>query len=349
VLRPIPSHCLFGTVRPFFIRKAWLYDCTVSKKRQSRPPKPAKYQTRAAEYTEAHHVPLPQQAKLPSSKNFDRLQFRIKASLQSALEKNEQAVRAFFKFFPYISSETQVRAKCFIDSLPDKGVRSSLQEYVKFALRFAVRFSLKPKSSVFVIESARLSGVRFEGQIVGDALKPTIATDSESSEFADFYNPHVQLPGGQRPDGDESLFHSGKAKWFVIHDRMGKSLLADIEEVAYDPDAIVFVAHYSQFRQAFLFCLVGENVADAEWRQAARIKTRFQQEHYSTGSRGRTPSLEKRKREYEALQSREPMKNIAAEIAEDTAAERGETATEKLVYSEARQLRRRRSELKRKN
>jgi hypothetical protein len=292
------------------------------------------YKKRASEHLEANRVPQQQQARLPSGKNFARLWYRIEPTLQTALRAETESVRTFFKRFPFVSSDNPHQVDLFIKGVKDKSVQRALHEYVRFARRFAVRVTLesKPPFFLFQVESARLSGAKFWGKILHGGLVPWLVSESE---FADFHHPDLALPRNSEP-----LFESGRAKWFQIDDPKGDSLLAEIEEVAYDPDAIVFLFHDS--RQPFLFCLVGENVNDTDWKKASQIRTRFQQQMYQTGTRGRTPNMEKRSKQYKAVQSKEPMKNIAIDLT-------GDSATDKQVSSEERALRRRKSELKKRH
>lgn len=277
----------------------------------------------------------------PSGKNFLQRKFRVLTLLQAALQSHEKEVRGFLNAFPYPSLGTQKKSKSYINRLRDRELQSALREYVFFALRFGVRCTLAPTDTVFGVESTRIAGTKFWAKIVKGQLVPRIGMDLGLPELVNFADEEV---GG--PAGAESLFESGKLKWFVINDPMQESLLARIEEIAYDPDAIVFIAHCSRRHQTFLFCLVGENVNDHDWKKgAARLKTRFQQEQYNTATRGRTPDLKQRGTEYEALQKPEPLKSIAVDLVNRAAAS-PDSATLKQVDSKSRALRRRKSELK---
>jgi hypothetical protein len=304
--------------------------------------KKQEYQKRAAKYVRSIESRPRIDAKLPSGKNFVRLQSRVEKSLEAALRLNEGKVREFFKRFPYVSTAARRKINSFIDRIPNPSVRKSLREYADFALRFNVCFTLEPRSTVFGVEPVNLPSSGLWGKISNRTLVPGSDSGTEVLEFGSFAdNAH------QPPAKSASLFTSGKAKWFVIDDPRGQSLLADIEAIAYSPDAIVFVTHYPHIHQPFLFCLIGEDVSDDDWKKAAPVKTQFQQEQYGTGIRGRKPNVEQQRLEYKALDSSEPKKNIAASIAERRAAKKGQPATAKQVDSAARQLRRRASELKR--
>jgi hypothetical protein len=298
------------------------------------------YKKRASKHLAANQV-LPQhEAKLPLSKHFVRLRHRIGAVLQAALDNDPESVRKFFKLFPFISPDDQQRISLFIKKVNDASIRRSLREYVQFALRFHVRFILESKAPFFRVESVRLAGVKFRGTVENGLLLPI--TESLPADIADFQDTNLKIPAGS-----ESLFESGKAKLFVIDDPSGDSLLADIEDVSYHDEAIVFVLHHcGPERQPFLFCLVGESVSYDDWKKAAQVKTRFQQEQYGTGTRGRLPDLEKRSKEYGAVQSQESLKSIAADFAIQNPPKAGDGAKLKHVDSARRELSRRKSELK---
>jgi hypothetical protein len=292
---------------------------------------------------EAHQVLPQQQVEMPSGKHFVRLRYRNTSMLLAALEKNPKSVRTFFTLFPFIVPDDQQRISSFIDKVKDASIRRSLREYVQFALRFHVRFILESKAPFFRIESVRLAGVKFRGRVENGLLVPI--TESLPADIADFQDTNLKIPAGS-----ESLFESGKAKLFVIDDPSGDSLLADIEDVSYDDEAIVFVLHHcGPERQPFLFCLVGESVSYDDWKKAARAKTDFQQEQYDTGTRGRIPDLEKRSKQYEAVQSQESLKNIAADFAIHNPPKVGDGAKLKHVDSAGRELRRRKAELKKRD
>ena len=293
-----------------------------------------RYKQRASEYVAAHEALPQQETKLPSGRNFVRIQSRMEPALQTALRSNPESVRKFFESFPFISPDNQRASIRFINTVKDKAVRMSLREYVRFALRFGVRYILESEVPFFRNEPVGLSGTKFWGKFENGLLLPGSECFGVPTDLADFQHEGLKLP-----EGVESILKSGKARWFVIDDHAGDSHLSDIENVAYNADSIAFVIHYNRY-QPFLFCLIGENVSDNDWKKAARIKTRFQREQCQLGTRGRAPNLEEKRKQYAALQTGQPMKNVAIDLV-------GNAATEKQVSSKERALRRSKAELKR--
>jgi hypothetical protein len=260
------------------------------------------------------------------------------SGLQSALQTDSKAVNEFFGRYPKPSATNLSEVSSFIrNATHNQAVRRALRIYLDFAKRFSVYMRFEKQPPYFHIESDRLPGVKFYGIVMGGHIVPWTVANPEADvdpEFADFQNQDGAVPKGSGP-----LLSSGQMKWLKIVDQHGKSHLAEIIRIAYDPDAITFILYES--RQPFLFSLIGENVTNKEWKEAAKIRTKFQQEHWLTATRGRQPNLQRHAMQYGALAKPGPMKNKAIDLA-------GVNSTQKQIDSMARALRRRKAPAKRK-
>lgn len=300
------------------------------------PKKTPDYQQRAADYIKEHESPSEQQPMLPTSKQYRALHHRMLSALQSCLAAHSDEIRTFFTRVRSISPDNQNAVARSVRRAEPKALRLTLKECAQFALRFHVSITLDQEPPYFRIESVRLPGTKFWGKFDNGQLVP-MSWAGEEAELVHFRHDAVKLPAGS-----EAIFKVRDARYFVIDDAKGNSHLSDIEHVAYDPDSITFIAHYSG-HHPFLFCLIGENVSDDDWKRAAPIKACFQREQYGTGTKGRTPNLDKREKEYEATRREEPTENIAI----DLAVADGAGVSEKAIATKRRAVSRRKAELKR--
>lgn len=284
----------------------------------------------------ARGQPTEEPRREPATKQYLAQRHIVEQELESALRECPKIIRKFFARFWRVDSLKASRRTRFLLKIADEHEPAflALDRYITFALRFNVRLRLHRNPPHFRVVTSPLSGTRFHGctlESLEDNLAPWTASDIEG-EFVEYEHPDLPLP-----EGVEEMIACSKSAWLQIDDADTNSLLAQIEDVVYDPERVSFVFHNAN--SPFLFCLIGENVGDEAWREAGKIKNRFQQQMFGTGKRGKRPNLNKRAAEYNALGTPSQAKSKAVDLLNGK-------GTERELESKLRELRRRKSELK---
>jgi len=201
---------------------------------------------------------------------------RIRKALETAYEHNPEVVEEFFKTFWYPSPANFFRARQFLEAVRGARLRETCCDYLAYASRFGVYMTYWKKHRKFRLRILVPNGPKFHVRIVGNHLVSKSGTP-EGQPFVDYFaNDRLKVPPVM-----EKQLQDGAAKVVQIEDNSFSTVLSELEEFAYFPDAITFIRHKAE--RTYLFCLVGERVTQPDFREAGTVVSAMLREDYGRG------------------------------------------------------------------
>jgi hypothetical protein len=250
-------------------------------------------------------------AYLDGDKLFFEETRRIQNDLKEVLNNYPGTFERFFQSFSELSVRLEsVDLDQFLEKMPQRA-REILLDYIAYARRFRVWFTWQ--KGAFRIWASGPWQQKFRAKVADGFLREIDpeAPGVEVIENQRYVDDDLTVPTPEL----EKLLGSGRAKFFQLEDQSGKSILHQIEEIAYEPESITFIRHKSS--RDYLFCLVGENVPiDSLWREAGKVANSLQSQLYGRKRVGRPPKLEKWKKAIgiRERQNGAPLKESAGQL-----------------------------------
>ena len=210
----------------------------------------------------------------------------LKNALERALQRYPKLVMAFFRDFSDPAGVHRYKAPEFLKTLKNKKVKLLLGEYLKYAMRFGVVLRLRRRG--FEEEYLIPWGTKFHVRIKKEHFEPVDGYPGDEDTPFEYFFESDSVKTWPALSKQMSL---GRAKFVLIEDSEQTSILTRLEAFAYHPDGLTFVFHNAE--QPYLFCLVGEKVTNAIWRDASTSVSSFLSRNFNRGKAGRPRDLER--------------------------------------------------------
>jgi Raf kinase inhibitor-like YbhB/YbcL family protein len=294
---------------------------------QSDAPKPSPAESRE------DRLPASEEARLRvlnQDKEYVRRDYQTQKDLGDAYAQNPDAVKAFFQRFSLTSAFAEAKIREYLSTVIDQKVRRPLEDYVRHANRFGVRFRLRtsPTGNLnFKVRASGSSGTKFHVEIVDGHLQGK----RESDLMEDSYAASFASDGVDVPSAIQELIDAGKATFTRVDDHDGYSLLKDLESFAYKDDGVAIIHHDAE--QPYFACIFGEKMAKALLASLGKSLTEFQKKHFFRSS-GRPTKMDRLKKRLEVEAKPLSNKEKAVELA-DADGER-KVKTEEVKLSQLR-------------
>jgi len=206
----------------------------------------------------------------------------VRSGLNAAYGFDPATVDAFMRQFWYPSPAVYLKARQFLERIQGSDLRAALSRYLEYASRFGVYMVRRARKerTKFAVRGIIPRGEKFHVRIVEDHLEPT-AGMPEDEPFVEYFASDTLpvVPELQKP------INEGAAKFVRIEDDSFSTILSELEEFAYSPDAITFIVHRAERRH--LFCLIGERVTQPQLRAALPAVSALLRKYYDRGKAGR--------------------------------------------------------------
>jgi hypothetical protein len=111
----------------------------------------------------------------------------------------------------------------------------------------------------------------------------------------------------------QNAIDEGAARFVQIEDDSFSTVLSELEEFAYSPDAITFIVH--QGEHPHLFCLMGEAVTQPQLRAALPAVSAILRKYYNRGKAGRPRDRVREKKAQNLLRKPERKGEMAHALA----------------------------------
>jgi hypothetical protein len=204
----------------------------------------------------------------------------LRKALKTAFEHNPGVVKEFFRNFWYPAPATFIKAWKFLKDFEAVALRKTLRRYLKYASRFGVYMVYWEEKAKFRVRVLVPRGTKFHVRVVNDHLESASWTP-KGHLFSDYFADEKLkvLPEMQK------RIHDGTVRLVQIEDDSFSTVLSELEEFAYFPDAITFVLHNAE--RPYLFCLFGERVTQPDFREAGKVVSAILRQKYGRGKGGR--------------------------------------------------------------
>jgi hypothetical protein len=160
----------------------------------------------------------------------------------------------------------------------------------------------------FAVRGIVPRGEKFHVRVVEDHLEPA-AGMPDDEPFVEYFSRNT-LP--VVPELQKAI-NEGAAKFVQIEDESFSTMLSELEEFAYDPNAITFIVH--QAERPHLFCLMGERVTQPQLRDALPAVSAILRKHYNRGKAGRPRDRVREKKAQNLIRKAERKAEIAHALA----------------------------------
>jgi hypothetical protein len=206
----------------------------------------------------------------------------VRLDLNAAYGFDPATVDAFMRQFWYPSPAVYLKARQFLERIQGSALRAALLRYLEYASRFGVYMVRRARKerTKFAIRGIAPSGEKFHVRVVEDHLEPA-AGMPEDEPFVEYFSDDT-LP--VVPELQKAI-SEGDARFVQIEDDSFSTVLSELEEFAYGPDAITFIVHRAERRH--LFCLMGERVTQPQLRAALPAVSSILRKYYNRGKAGR--------------------------------------------------------------
>jgi hypothetical protein len=206
----------------------------------------------------------------------------VRSDLNAAYGFDPVTVDAFMPQFWYPSPAVYLKARQFLERIQGSALRAALLRYHEYASRFGVYMVRRARKerTKFAVRGIAPRGEKFHVRVVEDHLEPA-AGMPEDEPFVEYFSNDMLpvVPELQKPIGE------GAARYVEIEDDSFSTILSELEEFAYSPDAITFIVHRAERRH--LLCLVGEAVTQPQLRAVLPAVSAILRKHYNRGKAGR--------------------------------------------------------------
>ena len=206
----------------------------------------------------------------------------VRSDLNSAYGFDPATVDAFMKRFWYPSPAVYLKARQFLHQIRGSALRAALFRYLEYASRFGVYMVRRARRerTKFAVRGIVPKGEKFHVRVVEDHLEPA-AGMPEDEPFVEYFSRDT-LPVVREL---QNAIDEGAARFVQIEDDSFSTVLSELEEFAYDPDAITFIVHRAE--RPHLFCLMGERVTQPQLRDALPAVSAILRKYYDRGKAGR--------------------------------------------------------------
>ena len=250
---------------------------------------------------------------------------KVKASLADLYKREPDAVKFFFWAwgFGIPSFGRLADVHRFIQHLPKKlrkYARRAFMGYAKYVDRFRVYFKFRVKDSKPTFKPVLLAteGFRFSGRLCDQP--PLIGRKRMSSarkmEWIEWDSAPSEDSHSDLPDEVNNLIESKAIKFIELRDELKKSTLTRLETDGYHLNGVTLVVH--QTLHPRLWCLVGEDITDPQWRKVYKAVSALLRRHYGRSRPGRKRDPRRVKKGIELRDAPGSKKSKAAQLDEET-------------------------------
>ena len=206
----------------------------------------------------------------------------VRSDLNAAYGFDPATVDAFMRQFWYPSPAVYPKARQFVDRIPGSALRAALLRYLEYASRFGVYMVRRARKerTKFAVRGIVPRGEKFHVRVVEDHLEPATGMP-EGEPFVEYFSSDT-LPVVPEL---QNVIDKGAARFVQIEDDLFSTILSELEEFAYSPDAITFIVHRAE--RPHVFCLIGERVTQPQLRAALPAVSAILRKHYNRGKAGR--------------------------------------------------------------
>lgn len=232
---------------------------------------------------------------------------KLTKSLEESLARWPDYMKAFFRQFGYPTGRLKA-VRRVLAKAPDKKTREAINEYLRYVARFGVLLRLRKGTLKFKPNLLVPWGSTFHVRIKQGQFLPTVPYPGGDEPYVYFF----ESDPTSAPQHFQGLIKAGVAKYVELDDEDDSSLFTRLESFAYHPEGITFVIHRAE--QPYVFCLIGERVANEIWRNASKAVGAFQRADVGKGNAGRPADIKRLKL---ALRMRErgvPRQEIASAL-----------------------------------
>jgi hypothetical protein len=221
----------------------------------------------------------------------------VRSGLNAAYGFDPATVDAFMRQFWYPSPAVYLKTQQFVDRIPGSALRAALLRYLEYASRFGVYMVRRARKerTKFAVRGIVPRGEKFHVRVVEDHLEPA-AGMPEDEPFVEYFASDT-LPVVPEL---QNVIDKGHARFVLIEDDSFSTILSELEEFAYSPDAITFIVHRAE--RPHLVCLVGERVSQPQLRASLPAVSAILRKHYNRGKAGRPRDRVREKKAQNLLQ-----------------------------------------------
>jgi hypothetical protein len=284
--------------------------------------------------------------KLATEKRWEKLQtnkewvwetYKLKFQLEPFAQKNLDQLKQFFTPTFFVTAQNFQAMKSRIAAVKDKELKSLLEKYIQYAIRYNVVFTLRQGEPRFLPRSIGYGLNKFHVAVRQGRIEPIggIPPWEEASPLprsipSDDFDIALQTPMADDfesdelpvPEGLQELVDAGKAKYILIEDEDDASPLRQVGDFGYSPDQVTVIDYKfgePEDLRSRRFLLVGENVPLNEaWPKLREMVASYQRDYAKHDQRGRATDVRQLKSYLDELvRGGDTLQNIAAKFVKD--------------------------------
>jgi hypothetical protein len=221
----------------------------------------------------------------------------VRSGLNAAYGFDPATVDAFMERFWYPSPAVYLEARQFLEQIQGSALRATLLRYLEYASRFGVYMVRRARKerTKFAVLGIVPRGEKFHVRVVEDHLEPA-AGMPEDEPFVEYFASDT-LPVVPEL---QSVIDKGAARFVQIEDDSFSTILSELEEFAYSPNAITFIVHRAE--RPHVLCLMGERVTQPQLHAALPAVSAILRKYYNRGKAGRPRDRVREKKAQNLLQ-----------------------------------------------
>lgn len=246
---------------------------------------------------------------LGSDPTFVKESTKLNSKLERAFAIDPESVERFFRTFGSPTGKRAPEIRRFISTIHDSLVRESLNAYVEYFARFAVRIRFESEGRRFRFHANSPPGRVFHAKVSRGRLKPV--RPNREKRASPFESEDVTVPEALRP-----LIESGSARFVQLDDSGASSSLYDLEEFAYFPDGPTVILHCRQM--PYVLCVIGERTSSATLRKLERAIHALQKTLYGRVNAGKPANVRQMRKIAAALKRPGVQKDKAIVVGKTT-------------------------------
>jgi Raf kinase inhibitor-like YbhB/YbcL family protein len=225
--------------------------------------------------------------------------FRIKThKLQMELKKahslDPPTVQKFFRSVAF--SRRQAEIQEFLKEIDNKDVRRTLEDYLTYANRYRVYFTLRTDPLEFIPRAWSHRGQIFHARVVRDRLQPPALDFVPDDE--DTLMECLRADDLEVSPGIKKLVDAGKATFLRIDEKEGFSILRQVEDIAHKDDGVAIIEHNAE--QPYFIVICGPKMNKQLLANLGPALTEFQRDRYDESFGGRPRDVGRLKQDLEA-------------------------------------------------
>jgi hypothetical protein len=248
---------------------------------------------------------------------------RLKYNLTVQYRESHSVLGEFFDPSYWITAGDVKTELKRISEISNSHLRHVMERYLRYAIRFRVYMRLQPKRGdrericPFCVHLIDSDGVKFHALIEDGKLMPVGSYSEDDTASDAFASDSLEVPpaleelispkkppvnrrmpdvamtslinassGAPNPTIARSQSFLPRAKFVLVEHDDKESLLHDLLDLSYTPEALTFVQVAGA--TPYMLCIIGENVAiDTVWRQAGAAVKQLQVQLYERQRAGR--------------------------------------------------------------